>query len=88
MFAHDPLDELDISSGESVPEEQLINKDEFHRIRRAVLKLEEPYKTVFVLHVYGELKLKEIAQSLGKTESWARVTYYRAKQRIIQEVSK
>ncbi len=88
MFADEPLEELAISVKEPTPEGQLIRKDEFSQIRRAILKLEEPYKTVFVLHVYGGLKLKEIAQSYGKTESWARVTYYRAKQRIIQEVSK
>lgn len=29
---------------------------------------------------------KEIAGMYGKTESWARVTYFRAKQQIVQEV--
>ena len=42
---------------------------------------------MFILHVYGGLKLKEIGASYGKSESWARVTYYRARQKIIQEVS-
>ena len=47
--------------------------------------MEEPYKDVFVLHMFGGLPLKEIAQAHGKSESWARVSYYRAKQKIIQE---
>lgn len=41
----------------------------------------------FLLHAYGGLKLKEIAVSYGKQEVWARVTYYRAKQMIVEEVS-
>lgn len=48
----------------------------------------EPYRDVFILHAIGEVKLKEIACIYEKTESWARVTYFRAKQMIAQEVSK
>ena len=51
-------------------------------------RLSEPYKDVFILHTYAEVKLKEIAELYEKSETWARVTYYRAKQKIIQEVSK
>ena len=58
------------------------------QIRRAIRNLEEPYKDVFILHAFGGLKLKEIGQAYEKSESWARVTYYRAKQQIAQEVSK
>ena len=46
--------------------------------------LEEPYKEVFMLSVFGGLSLKEISGMFGKSESWARVTYYRAKQKIIE----
>lgn len=67
------------------PEEWSIVRDEYIRIRRAVFQLDEPYKDVFVLHAFGGLPLKEIAQAHGKSESWARVTYYRAKQKIILE---
>ena len=85
-FADQPIEELTIPD-RGTPESAYIQKDEQDRIRRAVLSLEEPYKDVFILHVYGGLKLKEIGASYGKSESWARVTYYRARQRIIQEVS-
>lgn len=67
------------------PEEWSIVQDEYARVRRAIFRLEEPYKDVFVLHMFGGLPLKEIAQAHGKSESWARVSYYRAKQKIIQE---
>ena len=46
--------------------------------------LEEPYKEVFMLSVYGGLSLKDISAMFGKSESWARVTYYRAKQKIME----
>ena len=43
---------------------------------------EEPYKEVFWMRTFGELSFKEIGEIHGKTESWARVTFYRAKQKI------
>ena len=46
--------------------------------------LEEPYKEVFMLFVFGGLSLKDISAMFGKSESWARVTYYRAKQKIME----
>lgn len=73
--------------GAASPEAQVIRAEETTWVRQAVLHLEEPYKDVFILHVYGGVKLKEIAAAYGKSESWARVTYFRAKQRLIQEVS-
>ena len=85
-FADEQWDDLRLTAG-MPPEEQAIQDDEYRRIRQALLRLDEPYKEVFILHVYGGLKLKEIAESQGKTENWARVTYYRAKQKILREVS-
>ena len=46
--------------------------------------LEEPYKEVFILSVFGGLSLKDVSAMFGKSESWARVTYYRAKQEIME----
>ena len=34
-------------------------------------RLEEPYKEVFQLRVFGELSFSQIAAIFGKTESWA-----------------
>ena len=46
--------------------------------------LEQPYDEVFRLKVLQEMNYKEIAAIYKKTESWVRVTYYRAKQKIIE----
>lgn len=48
--------------------------------------LDEPYKEVFMLSVFGNLSLKDISNAFNKSESWARVTLYRAKEKIIQEM--
>ena len=50
--------------------------------------LEEPYKEVFMLYTFGALPLKDISALFGKSESWARVTYYRAKQKLMEGLEK
>ena len=82
------LSDLCVPDSSPPLEEQLIKKEEYMRARKALLKLEEPYRNVFILHAISEIKLKEIASLYGKTESWARVTYYRARMQIVQEVAK
>ena len=44
--------------------------------------LPDPYREVFWLRAYGELSFADIAVLFNKTESWARVTYYRAKTKL------
>ena len=54
------------------------------KIHRHLHHLNEPYKEVFMLRVLGELKFQEIAGLFGKSESWAKVTFYRAKDKLIE----
>ena len=49
-------------------------------------ELEEPYKEVFLLHVFANLSLTEISALFGKSESWARVTLYRAKKKLKEKM--
>lgn len=60
----------------------LADKDLAQRILVVLHTLEEPYKEVFTLHALGDVPLKEISRLFGKSDSWARVTYYRAKAMI------
>ena len=72
-------DELDIES--------LFEKRELTEKAFACLhELEEPYKEVFMLSVFGQLSLTEISRLFGKSESWARVTFYRAKQKLSERM--
>ncbi len=45
-------------------------------------ELQEPYKEVFQLRVFGELPFSQIGMIFQKTENWARVTYHRARLKI------
>ena len=67
-------------------EEEVINKiiisETNDKLLQIVHNLEEPYKEVFTLRIYGELTFKQIANLFCKTESWARVTFYRSKLKI------
>ena len=65
----------------SFPQDMETQDDTF-RLHLLLHALEEPYKEVFSLRVFGELPFAKIAEIFGKTESWARVTYYRAKRKI------
>ena len=67
-------------------EEEYIQREGALEIYRLVQKIEEPYKEVFLLRTLSDLSFKEISEIFGKTESWARVTYYRAKQKIIERM--
>lgn len=63
-------------------EQLLLDREEARRVHKALHVLPEPYKEVFSLRIFGELPFAQIAELFGKTESWARVTFYRAKQKI------
>lgn len=60
-------------------EEIIVNTEQRMRIHEILHTLQEPYKEVFTLRVMGELAYGDISRIFGKSESWARVTYYRAK---------
>ena len=49
---------------------------------KALHHLPEPYREAFTLRTFSDLSYREIAEVFGKTESWARVTCYRAKQML------
>ena len=48
--------------------------------------LDEVTKEVVHLRVNGELSFKEIATIFNKTENWARVTFYRGKEKLKESV--
>ena len=55
-------------------------------IHHILHKMKEPYKEVFSLRVFGELSFSDIGELFGKTDSWARVTYHRARLLIKEEL--
>lgn len=56
------------------------------QIHQILHQLEEPYKEVFQLRIFGELSFRQIGQIFEKTETWARVTYHRARLKIQERI--
>lgn len=67
-------------------EERLGDKEEALQIHRVLHTLPEPYREVFWLRTFGELSFAQIGELFEKTESWARVTYHRARLKIKEEL--
>jgi RNA polymerase sigma-70 factor (ECF subfamily) len=82
----EPLEAAPQSESAGTIEETLANRMEAFEIHRILHSLGEPYKEVFSLRLFGELPFAAIAELFGKTESWARVTYHRAKTKIKEEM--
>lgn len=57
-------------------------KEQVLQIYKIIHEMEGPYKEVFWMRTFSNLSFKDISLFFGKTESWARVTYYRAKCKI------
>lgn len=82
------LESLDEQSdGENI-EDAFVRKELSDSAVRCLNGLDEPYREVFKLSVFGGLSLREISAVFGKSESWARVTFYRARQKIIEKMKK
>lgn len=78
------IGELHENTAENDPslEQKLIDQTEALRIHKLLHNLKEPYKEVFMLRVFGELSFGQISEVFGRTESWARVTFHRARNSI------
>ncbi len=63
-------------------EQAAADRDSSFRIHVALHALEEPFREIFELRVFGELSFREIGTIFGKTENWARVTYHRARLKL------
>lgn len=81
-----PFEEAVSQDAGGDPAQDLEDRDTAHRILRYVHSLEEPYKEVFLLHALGDVPLKQISRLFGKSDSWARVTYYRAKAMVSEKL--
>lgn len=85
-----PTDDFEgtLPRNEKSPEELISDKDMAMYIHAILHRMDEPYKEVFSLRVFGQLSFGDIAKLFAKTESWARVTYHRARKHINEELRK
>ena len=66
------------------PEQDFVKKEMQLKIQKILHDMEEPYKEVFYMRTYGEMSFKDIGMIFKRQETWARVTYYRARKKIME----
>ena len=81
---HVPLDSVALAE-EHTMEEKIMEKDIAKQIEILSRELEPPKNEVFAMRLNG-LSFREIGEALGKTENWARVTFFRAKNEILDRL--
>lgn len=67
-------------------EQTYLDKESAKRLHMLLHNLNEPYKEVFTLRVFGELPFSQIGELFGKTDSWARLIFYRAKKQLQEDL--
>ena len=78
-----PISEVEekVSSFGSIENEYLLNVEKVEAFRM-LHKLDEVTREVMYLRLTGELSFAEIGDIMEKTENWARVTFYRTKEKL------
>ena len=71
-----PLEDAEAKAADGPDIAQLlVDKDAAFTVHQCLHALEEPYKEVFSLRVFGELPFDRIGAIFGHNAAWARVTY-------------
>lgn len=65
-------------------EGRLIQVEQKMQLMKALHCIREPAREVLYLRLLGDLSYREIGEILGQSETWARVTFYRGKQKLLK----
>ncbi|MCI1930128.1 MAG: sigma-70 family RNA polymerase sigma factor [Clostridia bacterium] len=82
------INTLDEEASADSVEDKLIIKWDAKEILKYLHSLNEPIREVIYLRLIGNLSFKDIGDIMEKSENWARVNFYRGKEKIIKEVKK
>ena len=74
-------EDLPESPGPSA-EESVLEQEGRMDLLKLVHNLPEPQREVVYLRAFGGLTFREIGDVLDRTEAWARVTFYRSKEKL------
>lgn len=74
---------------ETVPAREDTERTALHRVElidclKELQKLPEQMREVMYLRTMSDLSYREIGEIMGKSENWARVTFYRAKELLLK----
>lgn len=72
----------DISDMDIPDSSDPLDRESCRLIYRAVHSLGEPYSEIILLRSHTDMSFAEIADIFGRTENWARVTFYRGKEKL------
>ena len=78
--------DLDLPDITTDIESAYFDKDAARQLHILLHNMNEPYKEVFTLRVFGELSFLQIGELFGKTDSWARLIFYRAKKQLQEAI--
>lgn len=85
--AEDALPKTEIAArGGTATEDIVLRSMDTISLMQAMHRLPEPYREVLHLRLTADLSFKEIGQIMERTENWARVTYYRGKEKLLKGV--
>ena len=83
-----PLEDLaETGIGEQLEQKYIQNETKM-AVYRKIQTLSSPMKDVLLFRLTGDLSFREIGNIFGKSENWARVTFYRSKQILGKELEK
>lgn len=82
----DNISTLESECAEETIEEWIVKQSDVMQIHMLLHDLQEPYKEVFMLRIFGELSFRQIGKIFSKTENWACVTYHRARNKIKEKM--
>ncbi len=81
---------VDYLTDDSAPngETSILKQESKIELYREIHLLPEREREVVLYRITGELSFREIGEILGKSENWSRTVFYRAKQKIREELKK
>ncbi|MFA9376981.1 MAG: RNA polymerase sigma factor [Lachnotalea sp.] len=79
-----PIEEIEEVKADDNLESHYLQNIEKVELFKQLHQMDEITREVMYLRLTGELSFAEIGEILGRTENWARVTFYRGKQKIVK----
>lgn len=79
-----PIDNLDIVDSQDIEKEYISNNSKL-KLYESLQKLDADTREVMYLRLTGDLTFKEIGKLMHRNENWARVTFFRGKQKLSKE---
>lgn len=72
----------DINELELAAEDDMLSGVNVTEIYKAIHTLGEPYSEVILLKIHSDMNYCQIGEVFGKSENWARVTFFRGKEKL------